>query len=96
MKESKSLSVVEQINLYYLYSGVIWIICGLVGFFDGILFDIIECITITALIITHVFVMRAKKENQDELSIKNYHKARSHASPICILFIWLLLLSCNL
>lgn len=79
MKTKKELSVTEQMDLLYLYSGIAWIIGGIFMFFDGILFTIIEIIAMLTLVISHIFVMRAKKENQDELSEKNYHKARSHA-----------------
>ncbi len=94
MKEKKSLSVVEQMNMFYLYSGIAWIVSGIFGIFDGTIFTLIECIAFLTLIITYILTMHAKKENQDELSIKNYHKARSHAltymhiiymSLICIL-----------
>lgn len=79
MKTKKELSVTEQMDLLYLYSGISWIIGGIFMFFDGIIFTIIEIIAMLTLVISHIFVMRAKKENQDELSEKNYHEARSHA-----------------
>lgn len=46
--------------------------------FDSILFTILECLAMLAVVISQISVMRAKKENQDELSIRNYDKARSH------------------
>jgi len=74
----KMLSVTDQMDLYFLYSGIAWIILGISIFFDHLIFTIVEAFCLSILIFTHIFVIKAKKENQDELSIKNYHKARSH------------------
>jgi len=82
MKEKKILSVTDQMNLFCFYSGIAWLIGGIVLFFDGIIFTIIEILAMLAICITHIVVMKAKKEQQDELSIKNYHTARSHALSI--------------
>lgn len=79
MKENKSLSVLNQMNMLYLYSGFAWIVGGICMLFEGILPTILEIFAMLVIIITHIFVMKAKKEEQDELSIKNYDKARSHA-----------------
>lgn len=79
MKENKSLSVLNQMNMLYLYSGFAWIVGGVCMLFEGILPTILEIFAMLVIIITHIFVMKAKKEEQDELSIKNYDKARSHA-----------------
>lgn len=79
MKENKSLSVLNQMNMLYLYSGFAWIVGGICMLFKGILPTILEIFAMLVIIITHIFVMKAKKEEQDELSIKNYDKARSHA-----------------
>jgi len=91
MKETKSLSVINQMNMLYLYSGFAWIAGGICMFFDGILPTILEIIAMLVIIVTHIFVMKAKKEAQDELSIKNYDKARSHAMTymhiVCFLII---------
>lgn len=80
MKENKTLSVISQMNMLYLYSGAAWILGGIFMLFDeAILFTVLECIAMLVIVVTHIFVMRAKKESQDELSIRNYDKARSHA-----------------
>ena len=79
MKDTKSLSVLNQMNMLYLYSGFAWIVGGICMLFEGILPTILEIFAMLVIIITHIFVMKAKKEEQDELSIKNYDKARSHA-----------------
>ena len=82
MNKKKILSVTDQMNLFCFYSGIAWLIGGIVLFFDGIIFTIIEILAMLAICITHIVVMKAKKEKQDELSIKNYHIARSHALSI--------------
>lgn len=82
MKEKKILSVTEQMNLFCFYSGIAWLIGGIAMFFDGIISTIIVILAMLAICATHLIVMKCKKERQDELSVKNYHQARSNVLSI--------------
>jgi len=94
MKENKSLSVINQMNMLYLYSGFAWILGGIFMLFnDSIICTILECVAMLVIIVSHIFVMRAKKESQDELSIRNYHKARSHAMTYMHIVVFLIVIA---
>lgn len=94
MKESKSMSVITQMNMLYLYSGIAWIFGGIFMLFnDNILCTILECIAMLVIVVSHIFVMRAKKEAQDELSIRNYDKARSHAVTYMHVVVFLIIIA---
>lgn len=94
MKENKPLSVISQMNMLYLYSGAAWILGGIFMLLnDSILFTILECIAMLVIVVSHIFVMRAKKESQDELSIRNYDKARSHALTYMHIVVFLMVIA---
>lgn len=60
--------------------------------FDSILFTILECLAMFAVIISLFYVMSATKENQDELSIRNYDKARSHTLTFMHIIIFVIII----
>ncbi len=76
------LSVANQIQLASVLGGFMWLLMGIFGLFDGIMFNILEIIVTVVCVAILVYIARANKELMDEMASANLHKAKAHVLDI--------------
>ena len=76
----KTLYYSDRVKLENTFLGLIWLITGLLGFWDSLISLAMKVVTMIACSYTLFKVMKAQKENADEMAEQNINRAKAFAS----------------
>lgn len=76
-KEKAKMSVGAQVFWGKLIPGILWIGVGITGMFESILFAFLHMVLLIVVIVLAIILIRAKYEEQDEMSVYNLMKAKA-------------------
>lgn len=76
-KEKSQMSVGAQTFWSKTVAGLLWIGVGITDMFDGLVMNIIHILLLVGAIAVFVVLMRANREEDDEMSDYNYMKAKA-------------------
>ncbi len=82
MKENKVMSVMKQTILITIVDGIAWCLFGIFFLFDNIPCKVLAIISILIAITSTGIATFSKHEEDDEMSIKHMHHARSRSYSI--------------
>ena len=76
-KEKTPMSISTQSFWSSIVIGILWIGVGITDMFDGLVVNIVHAVLLASTIIVMVAIMKAKREEDDEMSDYNYMKAKA-------------------
>ena len=76
----KTLYYSDRVKLEKTFLGLIWLITGLLGFWDSLISLAMKVVTMIACSYTLLKVIRSKKENEDEMAEQNINRAKAFTS----------------
>ena len=76
-KEHSIMSIGTQSFLGSVVVGMIWIVVGIIRLFDNPILDIIHFVLLVSAFSLMVFIMKANREEDDEMSSYNFTKAKA-------------------
>lgn len=76
-KEHSIMSIGTQSFLGSVVVGIIWIAVGITRLFDNPILDIIQFILLISVFVLRLFILKANREEDDEMSSYNYTKAKA-------------------
>lgn len=75
----KTLYYSDRVKLEKIFLGIIWLISGILGFFDGILSLVMQIAASITCIYALIKISISKKENADEMAEQNMNRAKALA-----------------
>lgn len=75
--EKKQMSIGSQTFLGKVVIGVLWLALGITDMFDGLIMNIVHAAVFVGTLAVLVVVIRANREEDDEMSDYNYMKAKA-------------------
>ena len=75
----KTLYYSDRVKLEKIFLGIIWLISGIFGFFDGILSLVMQIAASITCIYALIKISISKKENADEMAEQNMNRAKALA-----------------
>ena len=75
----KTLYYSDRVKLEKIFFGIIWLISGILGFFDGILSLVMQIAASITCIYALIKISISKKENADEMAEQNMNRAKALA-----------------
>ena len=81
-KEKSQMSIGAQTFLGKTVIGLLWIGVGITDMFDSLVMNIVHAVLLVGTIVVLVVVMRANREEDDEMSDYNYMKAKARTRDL--------------
>ena len=78
----KVMSINSQVFWGKTFVGFLWIGAGISGMFDTLFFNFLHMLFLACAVVLMVVILRAKRENDDEMSEYNYMKAKAISTTI--------------
>ena len=75
----KTLYYSDRVKLEKIFLGIIWLISGILGFFDGILSLVMQIAASITCIYALIKISISRKENADEMAEQNMNRAKALA-----------------
>lgn len=79
MKKKSALSIGSQIFLGKVLVGIFWLLAGVAGLFGNVPGHILQIIFLLGVAVLWTRLLRAKKEEGDEMADSNYMRAKATA-----------------